>query len=59
MQIGAEGKVGASKGKHSREIRTYFSGKKVKGFFLINSLILFFIDLVTARPGRAENYLIR
>lgn len=30
MQIEAEGKVGASKGKHSKERRTYFSGKRVR-----------------------------
>ncbi|RLE08710.1 MAG: hypothetical protein DRJ06_04140 [Candidatus Aminicenantes bacterium] len=59
MQIEAEGKVGASKGKHSPKRRAYFSGKKVKRFLLINSLILFFIARVTARLGRTENYLIR
>ncbi len=30
MQIEAEAKVGAKKGEHSKERRTYFSGTKVR-----------------------------
>ena len=43
MQIEAEAKVGAKKGEHSRERRTYFSGTKVRRMddIRLGSLYLF------------------